>query len=112
MEQTRYLSQWVIALNIRLFTHIQIVALTATLSAKRQRKVVDATKTVSSLRDGMETMKSETQIQLDDAQLSVDALTADNVNLKNQVKQLQHDCADAVEELEVSIFFITIFISD
>ena len=84
----------------------------ADLSAKRQRKVVDATKTVSSLRDGMETMKSETQIQLDDAQLSVDALTADNVNLKNQVKQLQHDCADAVEELEVSIFFITIFISD
>ena len=84
----------------------------ADLSAKRQRKVLDATKTVSSLRDGIETMKSKTQIQLDNARLSVDALTADNVNLKDQVKQLQDDCANAVEELEVSIFFITIFISD
>ena len=74
------------------------------LSTKRQKMLDTTAATVAVLSDGLVTVETTMQTQLDAALLSVGALRTENADLHSKIFQLEHDCAEAVVELEVSLY--------
>ena len=74
------------------------------LSTKRQKMLDTTAATVAVLSDGLVTVETTMQTELDAALLSVGALRTENADLHSKIFQLEHDCAEAVVELEVSLY--------
>lgn len=71
---------------------------------KRQKMLEATAETASVQRDVLVIVKATMQTELDAALLSVGALRTESKDLQNQVLQLEHDCAEAVVEIEVSLY--------